>query len=138
MTSVAFTDDDLWASIGAKQEQHQFAQRTLALSDPDAYNRARNTAMNVLKGSTASTFAATYQNYVDAGYSPSESKKLATAAAKQAYDVGKKALHASFPSAIDNVYQSASTTKAVALGASRSSSKSSSKKSSSKRKKKRR
>lgn len=115
-----FTGEDLWASIGAAQDQREFAQRTLALSDPKAYEAARSLALANLKTAAAATFTSTYKMYDTAGYGETESKKLAIAASKQTYDTGIRALRASFPSATDSVYQGAKTKRSVLLASSAS------------------
>jgi hypothetical protein len=104
-----FTDNDLWASIGAAADEKQFEMRTLALTKPADYEAKRKAAMDKLKVSTASAFKATYDTYIAAGFGASEAKRLAVAAAKSSYDAGAKALRALFPSATDNIWQAKNT-----------------------------
>lgn len=110
-----FTDNDLWASIGAAADEKQFAMRTLALTKPADYEKARKDAMDKLKKSTASAFTATYDTYISAGFGGSEAKRLATQAAKATYDIGIVALRSQFPSATDNIWQAKNTDPSVMM-----------------------
>jgi hypothetical protein len=120
-SSITYTSDDLWAAIGAKAEQTRFDQRTLALTDPSAYNTNRNKALEQLKASTITAFSSTYQTYIDAGVSSPQAKKLAEEAAKSTYAIGMKALRQVFPSATDSVFQGASTAPSVMMARSMAS-----------------
>lgn len=120
--TTTYTSDDLWAAIGAAADQKRFEQRTLALSDPSAYNTKRDAALEELKKFTATAFASTYNTYKDAGVSSSQAKKLAEEAAKSTYDIGMKALRQVYPTATDSVFQGASTAPSVMMARSMASS----------------
>ena len=69
--------------------------------------------MGQLKAAANGVFSTTYELYKGAGYSPSEAKQLATAAAKQNYEVSLRAVQAQFPSGIDRIYKAGRTTDAL-------------------------
>ena len=84
--------------LGITRQQKIFAQRTLALVDPEVYQERRNKQFNRMAGEVESVYKTTMEGLRGSGLSSVDIQQMAIQAASSTYDTQHAILETDFPS----------------------------------------
>ena len=77
--------NNVWAEIGGLFEAKAFNRRVNALTNPEAYAKARTEALDAIKKASETAFKTANTGYIAAGLSPELAKENAMMSAKSEY-----------------------------------------------------